>query len=244
MLPLRALVAQKAASFAKLLEGTGLSSAAYYGGHGELPLPRKLNLCVCTIEKAQAIVQHMAEAGRLSEIVAVAFDEFHLLGEGSRGATLERIIARLLLHATRRCEFCSSDAAAAAGPSAVSVAQAHNSSSFIQIVCMSATLPNVPELAHWLQPCATYIQEAGIREVPLYEYFVTAHDHGRLIELRRGEEGGPRLVPMDRSSYPMNSRPLRRLRTGATAAAAEVVASKPRPQRPSLLHHALLLQVS
>ena len=80
VLPLRALVAQKAASFAKLLEGTGLSSAAYYGGHGELPLPRKLNLCVCTIEKAQAIVQHMAEAGRLSEIVAVAFDEFHLLG--------------------------------------------------------------------------------------------------------------------------------------------------------------------
>ena len=68
---------------------------------GELPLPRKLNLCVCTIEKAQAIVQHMAEAGRLSEIVAVAFDEFHLLGEGSRGATLERIIARLLLHSRR-----------------------------------------------------------------------------------------------------------------------------------------------
>ena len=85
MLPLKALVTQKAAYFARLLEGTGLTSQPYLGGQGEMPLPKKLNLAVCTIEKASHIVQHLAEVGRLSELVAVAFDEFHLLGESNRG---------------------------------------------------------------------------------------------------------------------------------------------------------------
>ena len=54
MLPLRALVAQKAAYFERLLEGSALTSMAYHTGHGEIPVPKKLNLAVCTIEKASA----------------------------------------------------------------------------------------------------------------------------------------------------------------------------------------------
>ena len=72
VLPLRALVAQKVAYFTRLLAGTGLSCAAYFGGAGEIPLPKKLNLAVCTIEKAAAIVQHLAESNRLHELVACA----------------------------------------------------------------------------------------------------------------------------------------------------------------------------
>ena len=140
------------------------------------------------------VVQSMAEAGRLGEIVAVVFDEFHLLGE-SRGATLERTIARLLLHARRRLPppvIASSLSTAVdrhgsgtsgeqpaggqdgcVGVHGASPIQdgdgAHAGSA--QIIGMSATLPNLSELVGWLTPCAKF--EAGsVREVPLHEHLV------------------------------------------------------------------------
>ena len=100
VLPFKALVAQKTAYFERLLEGSGLSVKPYFGGSGELPVPRRLNLAVCTIEKANLVVQSMADQGRLSELVSVVIDEAHMLGD-SRGAVLERLLAKLLLHGRR-----------------------------------------------------------------------------------------------------------------------------------------------
>ena len=149
ILPLRALVTQKAQDLARLLDKTGITSSAYCAGAGELPLPRRLNVAVCTIEKAAMVVQSMAEAGRLGEIVAVVCDEFHILGE-SRGAALERTLATLLLFARR--SLVATDAPAGSGGAATSpaascsVAPIEPSSGqrgSAQLIGMSATLPNV-----------------------------------------------------------------------------------------------------
>ena len=95
VLPLKALVSQKAADLSKLLARTGLTVAPYMTAVGELPMPRCLNIAVCTYEKAGMIVQSMAEAGRLGEIVAVVIDELHLLGDsrGARSGALECVCA-------------------------------------------------------------------------------------------------------------------------------------------------------
>lgn len=223
VLPLRALVSQKVAYFAKLIDGTGLTCAAYQNGQGELPMPPKLNVAVCTIEKACMVVQSMAASNRLGEIVAVVFDEFHVLGDCGRGATIERTIAQLLLHsrqhqqqmieaaAAERVAAAASAAAGAAGRAvngaesaaadanagqqsaltassagAAAAAIAPGASSrrgFIQIVAMSATLPNTSDLVSWLRPCELY-QGGGKREVPLHEYIVTLSDGGHILTTR------------------------------------------------------------
>jgi hypothetical protein len=203
VLPLRALVTQKAAELSKLLEKTGLTVAPYMTAVGELPMPRRLNVAVCTFEKAGMIVQSMSEAGRLGEIVAVVIDELHLLGEGQRGANLERTIARLLLHARRpasvsRASLASSPGAVASsatplestaddasegggsgrggglvcGDSTALTLGAAPERRGMQIIGMSATLPNLPDLQRWLAPCACFQADLGRREVPLYERLV------------------------------------------------------------------------
>lgn len=216
ILPLRALVAQKAAELTKLLEKTGLTVAPYMTAVGELPMPRRLNIAVCTFEKASMVVQSMAEHGRLGEVVAVVIDELHLLGGDERGANLERTIARLLLHARRPASRAVRPAAATAAAEAYAATEppstadkaggeldggAHgggggSSSALsapgrgseaaraglerrgVQIIGMSATLPNIHELVGWLGLdarglCACHVADATKREVPLHEMLVS-----------------------------------------------------------------------
>ena len=68
----------------------------YFGGAGVLPMPRVLNLAICTIEKANVVVQSLLLEGRARELVAVVVDEFHLVGSSTRGVS--RISSRWLEH--------------------------------------------------------------------------------------------------------------------------------------------------
>ena len=108
MVPFKALVNEKVEYFTRLLQGTGLHVAAYYSGHGEVPLPKLLSVAVCTSEKAAAVVDSMASHGRLHEIVAVVIDEFHSVGADARGVCLEGTVAKLLLHTRRAAVAVSS----------------------------------------------------------------------------------------------------------------------------------------
>ena len=70
VVPYKAIVDEKVRYFERVLRGTRTTVAAYYGGRGTLPVPNKLNLAVCTMEKADVLVQSMATQGRLGELVA------------------------------------------------------------------------------------------------------------------------------------------------------------------------------
>ena len=154
----------------------------------------KAQIGVCTIEKANIIVNRMMEQNELSQIGCVVLDEMHMLGDEYRGYMLELLATKL--HAARlsseRALAASPDgltheltgglsaaaaaAAAAAVPvfaavgtaasaAAASAAEVQASGSggtggpagnvarrmrHPQIIGLSATLPNVGELAEWL----------------------------------------------------------------------------------------------
>ena len=117
MVPFKALVNEKVEYFTRLLQGTGLHVAAYYSGHGEVPLPKLLSVRRWHQREGSCRRRLDASHGRLHEIVAVVIDEFHSVGADARGVCLEGTVAKLLLH-TRRAAVavssgCSSQVAAA-----------------------------------------------------------------------------------------------------------------------------------
>ena len=67
------------------------------------------------------IVDRLLEEGRLGGLSIVVVDEAHMVGDGSRGYLLELLLTKLL----------------AAG----------SSTGRLQIIALSATLPNLPDLA-------------------------------------------------------------------------------------------------
>ncbi|KAF1601912.1 Helicase POLQ-like, partial [Eudyptes chrysolophus] len=97
----------------------------YTGSKGRFPpIKRRIkkSLYIATIEKGHALVNSLIETERIDDLGLIVVDELHMLGEGSRGATLEITLAKILY-----------------------------TSKNTQIIGMSATLNNVADLQKFLQ---------------------------------------------------------------------------------------------
>ena len=121
--PLRALAAEKFTEFKKLEKvdlgkkiKVGISTGDFENVEKNL---EKNNVLILTNEKMDSIIRHSAEW--IDEIGLVIADEIHLIGDETRGPTLEMILTKLKLLASKP-----------------------------QIVGLSATITNSNELADWL----------------------------------------------------------------------------------------------
>lgn len=62
-----------------LLQPLGKQVRGFYGTQGGSSLPQDTSVAVCTIEKANSLVNKLLEEGRLSEISMIVIDELHMV---------------------------------------------------------------------------------------------------------------------------------------------------------------------
>ena len=147
ILPFVSVAGEKTAYLKGILEGTGLRIGGFFGTKGPPGGISKVDVAVCTIEKGNGIVNRMIEKEELGEIGCVVVDEVHMVGDSSRGYLLELLLTKLLY-------------------------QSRHNASALQIVGMSATLPNLDLLSRWLD-AALYTTD--FRPVPLTQYVKTGN---------------------------------------------------------------------
>ncbi|KAI1709078.1 DEAD/DEAH box helicase domain-containing protein [Ditylenchus destructor] len=145
ILPYVAIVQELVHYLSRFEKEFGIYIEEYAKRKGRIPpLKRrddKRSIYICTIEKANSLVNSMidADVDRVTNIGLVIVDELHMLGDGSRGATLEMCVSKLL---------CKSNA---------------------QIVGMSATLSNFPDLQRFLN--GAHVFGTDFRPIELTEYY-------------------------------------------------------------------------
>ncbi|KAJ3673940.1 hypothetical protein LUZ60_005932 [Juncus effusus] len=162
VLPYVSICAEKAEHLEKLLEPLGKHVRSYYGSQGGSSLAKDTSVAVCTIEKANSLVNRLLEEGRLSELGIIVIDELHMVGDQHRGYLLELMLTKL------RYASGEGKPSSNSSPSNNSVSSGTDlDARGLQIVGMSATMPNVGAVAGWLNAA---LYQTDFRPVPLEEF--------------------------------------------------------------------------
>ena len=140
IVPYVAMAAEKVPVLQHILEPMGVVVGTQAGGQGNRLLLD--DVAVCTVERANSLVNTVLDMGRLDEICGVVVDELHMISDRDRGGLLEIVLTKLLF--------------------------AHQTN--LQIVAMSATLPNASTLAGWLK---AHFFATTYRPLPLTESYCT-----------------------------------------------------------------------
>ncbi|XP_065358466.1 DNA polymerase theta [Calliphora vicina] len=125
ILPFISVVREKMFYLQDLLTAAGYRVEGFFGGYTPPGGFDSINVAICTIEKANSIVNKLLEQGKLNEIGTVVVDEVHLISDPGRGYILELLLAKIL-YMSRKYGLQ------------------------IQVITMSATLANVELLKKWL----------------------------------------------------------------------------------------------
>lgn len=113
-------------NFQDLSRSSGLRVEGFFGGYTAPGGFESADIAVCTIEKANAIINRLLEQKNIDSIGMVVVDECHLISDSNRGYILELLLTKIL--------FCSRKLGVN-----------------IRIVAMSATLPNSELVQNWLK---------------------------------------------------------------------------------------------
>ena len=159
VLPFVSLVAEKERYWKKLLfylnrtrsKATKLSAKGFHGDQSIMSAV-KHDIIICTIEKANALINSFVLNGRIDRIGCIVLDEMHALGESFNGYLLEILVSKVLFLEARAKEFLlqqyrgsqsyQNGTALSNGHGLATSLPAAFSRVRIQIVAMSATVGN------------------------------------------------------------------------------------------------------
>lgn len=165
VVPFVALAEEKAGYFRRVWAGVDLGVKAFHSDAVDATLSEDVHVAVCTIERANALVNRLLERGELARVKVVVVDELHMVGDAGRGFLIEVMLSKVRLaaslssqaslmasdHATRNAVRL--DPAAEVndqrGGATVDCTTRKNAAR-VQIIGLSATLPNLPQVAAWL----------------------------------------------------------------------------------------------
>ncbi|XP_076224101.1 DNA polymerase theta isoform X2 [Nomia melanderi] len=142
ILPFVSVVREKMYYFQDLLSDSGIRVDGFMGGVAPPGGFAATQIAIATIEKANSLVNRLMEENELTNLGAVVVDELHLVGDPNRGYLLELLLTKLKYMTLR------------------------NENVNIQLIGMSATLPNLSLLAEWLD---AELYKTDFRPIPLNE---------------------------------------------------------------------------
>lgn len=174
VLPYVALCEEKARRLSKLIMPLSRHVKKAYGGeHSRQMWDPETGIIVCTPENANSMLNRMMEDGTPieDEICCVVVDELHLVGRDDRGTVMEMLlskfafISKLIRHSSGTSDQFDRP------QSLTPVTQSTPSDRFLQIIGLTATLPNIEEIARWLNAVPF---SSDFRPVPLREFLKEA----------------------------------------------------------------------
>lgn len=176
VVPFVALAEEKTAYFQHIWQDMNIGIKAFHGEDGgglaNNALTADVDVAVCTIERANILLTQLYDDNRAHQLSMVVIDEIHMLADSHRGFLLEVLLSKILYSAkcdrnvsTPRSDssdryqhhpvHTTNDSADAmpilvSNEAALSNTTVHSNSTEVQIVGMSATLPNISDLSTWL----------------------------------------------------------------------------------------------
>uniref|UniRef100_A0A8D0YDW5 DNA polymerase theta n=1 Tax=Sus scrofa TaxID=9823 RepID=A0A8D0YDW5_PIG len=152
ILPFVSVAKEKKYYLQSLFQEVGIKVDGYMGSTTPTRHFSSLDIAVCTIERANGLINRLIEEKKMDLLGMVVVDELHMLGDSHRGYLLELLLTKIC-YITQKSASCQADLASPL-------------SNAVQIVGMSATLPNLELVASWLN---AELYHTEFRPVPLLE---------------------------------------------------------------------------
>ncbi|XP_063250098.1 DNA polymerase theta [Prinia subflava] len=153
ILPFVSVAKEKKCYLQALFQEVDVRVEGYMGSMAPAGRFSALDVAVCTIEKANGLINRLIEENKMDSLGVVVVDELHMLGDSHRGYLLELLLTKVRYVTERVAKGNTKSTSPGFGG--------------IQIVGMSATLPNLGLLASWLD---AELYCTDFRPVPLKEW--------------------------------------------------------------------------
>eukprot|EP00106_Octopus_bimaculoides_P021111 XP_014788553.1 PREDICTED: DNA polymerase theta-like [Octopus bimaculoides] len=155
ILPFVSVAHEKVQYFKFLCDEVGIRVGGFLGSQTPRGGFKNVDIAVCTIEKGNSLVNRLLEDKQLDQLGVIVVDELHMIGDSHRGYLLELMLTKILFASKQNNSNKSNR-----------VKDAPNKNVQVQIIGMSATLPNLHVIAKWLDAA---LYTTNFRPVPLTE---------------------------------------------------------------------------